>query len=228
MRTICISNLGIGILGILALAACGGGGGGGGGVEIPSATLVHTLPLMSDPDLDGYLQEDGLGGWRWRPGLMTPRTGELYVGGENKDYRQFYTFDLSALPADATIVRATLRLFQTHVVGDPYDAIGDVVVDHVHYGEAIELADFEGNTFNRNIGTLSTDRAISYHELVVTSAVQIDWEGGRTRSQFRLRLAAGAFSIVNHQSDYVQFTDAEGSAGDAVHVPELVVRYTRP
>ena len=220
MRQICIS-----ILGILALAACGGGGGGGG--EIPTGTLIQTLPLMSDPDLDGYLQEEGFGGWAWRPGLLPSRTGEGLSGGEYRDYRQFYTFDLRALPAGATIVRATLRLCQTYVQGDPYGTIGDVVVDHVHFDPVVHLADFDGNTFNRNVGTLSTDASIRYHELVVTSAVQIDVADGRTRSQFRLRLDRGSFSIINGQTDYVQFTDAEGSAGDAVHVPALIVQYTR-
>ena len=208
------------ILGALALAACGGGGGAG--------DETRTVALPSDPDLDGCLRSDGRGAWPWVPGLMRSLTGELYDGVDYLDCRQFYTFDLSGLPAGARIEHATLRLYQVEVVGNPYGSLGDVVVDRVHFEQAILAAYFDGNNLDREIGTLSTDAALGYREVVVTSAVRADLADGRTRSQFRVRVDLPGLSVADGRSDFVRFTDAEGSAGDTAHPPVLVLTYTAP
>lgn len=215
MRTACIL-----ILGGLLLASCGGGGGGGGGTQ--------TVAVPSLASLDGYLREDGGGGWYWEPGYLSPLTGEVYGGGDYVEHRQFYTFEHPALPAGASIVRATLRLYQSAVVGDPFGTLGDVIVDQVHFDESTSSSDFDGNTFNREIGVVSTDAALGYRDTIVTSAVRIDHEAGRPRSQFRLRVDMPTFGIADAASDWVRFTDAEGGAGDTEHPPVLILEVAMP
>ena len=213
------------ILAALGPAACGGGGGGGGDGD---AGRVFTIVLESEAALDGYLLADGRGGWDWEPGWLASLTGELYTADEYVEARQFYTFDHPALPEGASIVRATLRLYQVAVEGDPFATLGDVVVDQVHYDLTMRASYFDGNTFNREIATLSTDAAIGYREGIVTSAVRIDLAEGRTRSQFRLRVIMPGIAAADGHSDYVQFTDAEGSAGDTTHPPVLILEVLMP
>jgi hypothetical protein len=178
------------------------------------------VTLNSTSSLDGWAQSNG---------VASASSGGPVVGDEDNQtpgvgYRQFYSFDISTIPAGAHIVSATLRLYQAIVVGSPYTKLGNVIVDRVDLGSALDPADYNAAALNANIGILSTTATIEYKTMDVTAAVQADLGATRGKSQFRLR-----FSLKDSNNDGVrdlaQFTDAEDSCCAVSKPPELVIEY---
>ncbi|HXF95582.1 MAG TPA: DNRLRE domain-containing protein [Gemmatimonadales bacterium] len=191
------------------------GGGPGLGPE-------QTVTLSSTDTLDGWVRDDGNGSSSGTQLIV----GDLVVSGADRGYRGFYSFDLSAIPAGATITSATLRAYQFNLTGNPYGELGSVIVDHVDYGATLgTLEDYGGGTLAANIGTLSTNATFEYKALAVTARVQGDLTAGRPRAQFRLRFSNGDDSNDN-SPDFVQFCDAECFV--PANVPQLVVKYREP
>ena len=185
-----------------------GGPGNGNGEET-------TVQIVSTPALDGYVRSDN----------NLSATGALFVGDldaavANMGYRSFYSFDLGSIPPGSTITSATLRVYQAGVGGGPYIKLGNLVVDHVNYGDALDAADY-GAAALASAGTLSTTATVEFKTLAVTGRVQADLTAMRTRSQFRLRFST-ADGNNDGISDYAQLTDG-GSAG--VNLPRLDVTY---
>jgi len=48
------------------------------------------------------------------------------------------SFDLTGIPADATIESAELQFYQSKVTGDPYGKLGGLVLDLVSYGTSLD------------------------------------------------------------------------------------------
>lgn len=198
----------------LALGGCELGdpvGGGPGGQET-------TVNLASTAALDGFAGGNGAIG----TASTLTLTGDI-SSVTNNGFRQFFSFDVSGIPAGSSIVSATLRLHQTAVSGNPYTDLGDVVVDHMDYGLSLDPGDYAAAPLAANIGTLSTDDDFVYKQLAVASQVRADIMAPRVRSQFRLRFSTADYSN-DGQSDFVQFADADASTNN----PVLVVRYRAP
>lgn len=186
----------------------------------PYGVFVDVSPIVfpSSAALDGQVRSDSVatsaGG--------SPRTGD---DASNLAYRQFYSFDLSRLPAGISIRSATLRLYQANVtVASPYggSALGSVVVDHMDYGPSLDGTDYGLGALSADIGTLSSDSAQGYKTLDVESRVRLDLNSARGRSQYRLRfspLGTNGDSVSN----YAQFSDAEDSCCVANRPPQLVI-----
>ena len=204
-------------IGLCALLACeldtgatGPGNGPGTGPEV-------TVNLLSTAGLDGYVRSDGNSGTTGGPAI----TGDLDAVVPAVGFRQFYSFDLSSLPAGSNITSATLRLYQASLGGNPYVDLGNVIVDHVDYGAALGAAAYNVTALASNVGVLSSDATIAYKTLVVTARVQADVAATRTRAQFRLRFST-TDSNNDAGSDFAQFTDAEFPGAS---VPILEVKY---
>lgn len=198
----------------LLLAACGSDGNSG-----PTPGVEHTDTLVATAGLDGFVTSTGMaevnGGG--------PAVGDLDAVTQGLHARQFYSFDLSGISAQATVTDATLRLYQARVLGTPYLSHGDVVLDHLNYGGQLDVGDFDGGTLAAAIAVFATQPDTAYHAADVQSQVQADIDAGRSRTQFRLR-----FSLQGSDSDAVNdivvFSDAEESGG-AGAPPQLIVTY---
>ena len=204
----------VAVLGPLALGACELGDPVNGG---PGTGADTTVNILSTPTLDGYAGSNGASGTALAQGL----TGDL-LSLASVGFRQFYSFDISAIPSGSTIVSATVRLHQGGTAGSPYGLLGNVLLDHVDYGAVLEAADYAVPALSTP-GTLSTNTTLEYKQLAVTAQVQADITASRTRSQFRLRFSTADFSN-NGLSDHVEFTDAEAPGNN----PVLIVRYRAP
>jgi len=202
--------------GLCSLLACeldGGAAGPGGG---PGTGPEMTVNLLSTGALDGWVRSDGNSGATGGPAI----TGDLDAGAPALGYRQLYSFDLTPVPAGSVVTSATLQLYQAAVGGTPYVDLGNVIVDHVDYGAALNAAAYSVTALASNVGVLSSDVTIGSKTLVVTARVQADVAAARTRAQFRVRFSN--FDSNNDAgSDYAQFTDAEFFS----NVPVLVVKY---
>ena len=172
----------------------------------PSGPTPRTFTITATASLDGYVSNTGsvvtAGG--------APLTGDRDAFLAGLAFRQFYSFDLSNLPANADIDTATLKLYQAAVDGTPYISLGNVIVDHVNYGANLSANAYDQIAITSNIGILSTDGVVQYKTLAVTTAVKTDLSVGRTRSQFRLRMSIQD-ADTDGTSDSVSFSDAEQS-----------------
>ena len=195
-----------------ATILCAGGCGGSGGGSEPSDT---TITINSTPTVDGTVVDTV---------LVDTSTFALQVGDTsgNSRKRGFLRFSLASIPAGATIGSAVLRVHQSFVFGTPYASLGNVVVDHMRIGSALDLGDFE--TPAVVVGTLSSDATLGHKTLDVTSSVVADLAAALANTDFRLRA-----SLLDTDSDGVaddsQWNDAEDTAGDG-NVPRLVVTYS--
>jgi hypothetical protein len=177
------------------------------------ATL-HPDTGNSGGNVDGYVVSAGV--------VNTNTT--IFIGDfvANTYVRGFVGFDISSL-AGRSVISATLRMYQSSVLGIPYvDLGGTMVVDHVDFGSSIGVSDLAGGTLTPNVGTISTTANSEWKTLGVTGYVQADIDSGRTTSQFRLRFSTDTDS--NNDSDYALLEGAENFGGSG-NVPELVVIY---
>jgi hypothetical protein len=180
-----------------------GTGPGGGGPDV-------TVDLPSTASLDGWVRSDGN-----LAATGNPITGDIDAAAPGLGYRQFYSFDLSGLPSGATIVGATLSLYQAGSTGAPYAELGNVVVEHVDYGDMLDPTDYATTPLGGTAATLSTNATVGYKTVDVTARVAADVAAARSRSQFRLRFST-LDSNNDGGSDFAQFNDAEAAANRPV------------
>jgi hypothetical protein len=191
-------------------------------VEPLTELAGQRLTLPSEPARDGWVSAGGLAVTQSTV-EGTPGTGDVGAGGSAR--RQFFSFDLSALPAGARVDSALLTLYQARVDGTPYATHGTVVVDHVAY-DTLDAADFSLPSLGDALGTLSADPALALRMLDVTAAVAADLAAGRTRTQLRLRWSALDLD-GDATTDQAAFADADDALGTGLP-PRLLLTYSLP
>jgi len=194
-----------------ALAGCGAG-------SVFDPPIVASMPNVETQS--GFTYSGG-------PLFTSDGAYAIRVGdsGGNDARRGFLRFDLSSIPAGATIEDAELRIGQYSVVGTPYTSLGAVLVDHVTMGVNFDAADWGAAALAPNIGTLSSDSTLQEKSLNVTSRVLDDLNDGRTTSDFRLRFALT--TDFDGANDYAEFNDLDDTAGNG-QIPQLIVSYRLP
>ncbi len=209
----------------LLLTACGGGSGGGSGGG-GGGPVVGNLTIVSDAAQDGYLAYLDAAAPRSRNLVNSIGAGDNDAYVRRQSLRGFVTFDLRALPPGARITSATVRVYQSSVVGSPYAKLGYLRLDHVDYGATLDYDEFGlpilgGST----VGNISDEPTLGWKSLDVTERLQADLDAARTRSQYRLRF--GLRYNNDATNDWARFEDGEMSQG-TVNPPLLVITYTQP
>jgi hypothetical protein len=179
----------------------------------PSPTPeIKEKTIISTPFLDGYRGSNGFGS-----------NGLYILVGKNVSViqRGFVSFDLSGIPSDATIESATLRLYQTKVVGTPYSSGGDLKIDHLDYGDSLGNEDYGASAISADITTLTNNAAVEWKDADVTDALKNDLSNGRSNSQYRLHFNNEAMGSA---SNLAYFESADNSEGTD-NLPQLVVKY---
>ena len=139
--------------------------------------------------------------------------------------RTFMRFDLSTIPAGATIVGASLRVIQEDVVGAPYTTLGpNLYVDHVLLGDAPDAGDYRGNTLQERLAIVSSSPALGERIVDVTAAVEVDRAQGRNTSDFRFRFDQEGTSGSSTQQVWLADPDFGASADEE---PTLTITYVR-
>jgi hypothetical protein len=108
---------------LLSVVSCGGSGG-------PTLLLIGP-----EAAFDAFMSNAG---------TIFNGFGQLVAGDEsdNSHFRFYFAFDLSPLPAGASIVSAAVQVGQVNVLGAPYPVLGSVSLDLVDLGVALDGADF--------------------------------------------------------------------------------------
>jgi hypothetical protein len=167
----------------------------------PNSSRADTLAVV--PGLAGIVQSNG----------ATSSISNVFAGDVDEDVpglntRGFLTFDLSTIPAGKTVRTANLKLVQFDVQGSPYTDLGDLVVDHLLFGNSLDAADFSFPPLVSAFAVLSQDPAPGVRLVNVLQRVRADIEAGRTMSQFRLRFSTQDGDNDNLQ-DFAMFNDSE-------------------
>jgi DNA-binding beta-propeller fold protein YncE len=193
----------------------------------PWGIYVDVTPIVigSTASRDGYVLDDG-SSVNTDPVDDEPKTGDVedeIFGAWRHVARQFYSFELAGIPSSVSVQSAMLRLYQANAEGSPYGIgnLGSIIVDHVNYGNSLDIADYDVVALTSSIGTLSTDASQAYKTLSVATSVASDILASRSRSQYRLRFSDE--NSINFANDYIQFTDAEDSCCAANRPPQLVI-----
>ncbi|HSJ58714.1 MAG TPA: hypothetical protein VLC95_16135, partial [Anaerolineae bacterium] len=146
-----------------------------------------------------------------------PDAGELVSRG-------FLSFDLSSIPSGATIERVELRFFQKRIVGDPYGALGNLVLDHVVFGGALDGSAFDTPALHSGTLAQQTQERAWYiiSDPGFVSWLQDDLAQGRGRLQLRLRFAQELDG--DGEEDWVAIEPGGGSLGNQ-SAPQLIIVY---
>lgn len=183
------------------------------GSPTPSS-ITKSRILTSVSSLDGFRSSNGGGN-----SSIDIRAGR----NTNLVTRGFLTFDLTDLPQDIRIQKATVRIYQVKVVGDPYGVGGNLKIDHLTYGDSLDNADYTVAALTSSLATISQDTKIEWKEVEVTQQVKDDVANTRPQSQFRLH-----FTTENTGSDvagdFAYFESGENAEGTN-NLPQLIIEY---
>ncbi|MDJ0974410.1 MAG: hypothetical protein QNJ98_08130 [Planctomycetota bacterium] len=205
----------------LPLAACGGGGGD----EDPENQIVQET-IESTGALDGLMTTNNQGVVNASP-LAAPLVGDgpFQQGGPGSNVHvSLWSFDLSAIPSDAVITSATLRL---RLSGGANDRQMPALIrmDHIRYGATFPQVPGQINTLDFDFAQITDLLTNGFRVIDVTAQVQDDVDEDRGRSQFRARGAIGTNN--DDVADILVFTDADNEP-DAARRPVLVIEYELP
>jgi hypothetical protein len=179
-----------------------------------------SVTLTGQAALDGYVI-DGQSSYN----TQDIRVGNYSTASGERAYRGFMSFDLSGLPAGATIQSIQLRFYQVDIKGDPYGKLSSFRLKHVDYGPSLEVADYDtpilasADLPNRT----SPDEWYEVSGTTIRDWIQDDLNNHRPRAQFRLQFSPETDDGVT--ADYVSFESGNNSFGTG-NVPQLIITYT--
>lgn len=170
---------------------------------IPSPSI---LSILHKPD-------EGLSGSMTSSG--TVYSGELYTAGDQAGDLQvkcFLAFDISDIPAGATITSATLNLSNNDIaIGDPFATLGNLAVYNVYYGTILQVMDFEGP----KLSTVWAGNSPPSATMDVKSELQNAVSSGKDYVEFRIEFTKKTDS--DSSTDRIEFNS-----------PTLVYFYSTP
>jgi hypothetical protein len=187
----------------------------------PKPVGPGTVTLQSEPALDGYRGSSGGGGTG--QDIIVGNGGQTSPAGE-KVWRGFMSFDLSTIPSGASIEGAKLRFYQTKVEGDPYQKLGNLVLEHVDYGSKLSRAAYDLPSLD-SVGLAQQPSPGTWYNVVdrpIADWIEQDLSIGRDRFQVRLRWAQETDG--DNLEDYASMEPGNNYFGTG-NVPVLVVTY---
>ena len=189
-------------------------------VAPPSKT--ETVVLKSVGMLDGYWLNDGTGSTEEKilvgNGEQVDPFGELVARG-------FLSFDVSSIPAGATIEGVELRFYQEAVQGSPYEKLGNLVLDHVYYGSSLNDSAYDTPAFDSaNIAAQPLPGAwYVLADPTITSWVESNLAAGRPQLQLRLQFRRETDG--DGAEDWISIVPGGGALGSR-NQPQLTITYT--
>ena len=147
----------------------------------PIIPTEHTVTLVSIAAEDGLVTENG----NTHGGLIV---GDSSIGAftvRDEAIQAFLSFDISGIPAGATIKSASLDLHIWNVQGDPFVALGNLYVYNDHYG-SLDRDDFTPGFPIGAIGGCEEERRLTPLSLSA-SGISKRVNSGAPRFQVRIQ-----------------------------------------
>jgi hypothetical protein len=188
---------------------------------IPMPAQPETVELKSQMSLDGFRVNNGQGSTSQEilvgNGEVIQPAGELIARG-------FLSFDISGIPAGATIDNVELRFYQSKVTGDPYDKLVGLVLEQVSYGSSLDDRAYSAPARGSlPVSPLpSAGQWYMLDEPTLVSWVQSDVAAGQSQFQVRLRFSVETDS--DGLEDWISIQPG-GSALGSSKAPVLVITY---
>lgn len=181
----------------------------------PSPTPVIKVKILSSTaSLDGFRASNNGGN-----DSLEIRAGR----NDTLVQRGFVSFSLSDIPAGSTITEATLRLYQSQILGNAYGVGGSVKIDHLNYGDSLDSTDYGMAALSSSFATLTSNATIEWKDSSVTTQVKDDFANTRSRSQFRIHMnTENTGGTVT--GDFSYFESADNNMGTG-NTPQLVIKY---
>lgn len=188
---------------------------------IPEPTRPETVELKSQGNLDGYRANNGQGSTSEEilvgNGEIVEPAGELVARG-------FMSFDISSIPASATIDSVELRFYQVRVTGAPYGKLGGLVLEQVRYGSSLDDAAY--STPAQGSLPLSPVESAGQWYTVADGAL-VNWVQGEVAAgqpHFQLRLRFSIESDGDGEEDWIAIQPGGSFLGSS-RAPALVITY---
>ncbi len=188
---------------------------------VEGTTGPETLTLKSEAALDGYRLNDGSGS---DSGDILVGNGELVEPVGELVARGFISFDVSGIPAGATVESVELRFYQKRVQGDPYGKLGSLMLEHIYYGGSLDDSAYNTPALGSAMLAPETSPAAWYTlaDPTLISWVQSNLEAGRARFQLRLQFAQETDG--DGQEDWSAIEPGGGVLGSR-NSPQLTITY---
>jgi len=194
--------------------------------DIGAFETKETATFKSTGANDGWILEStevsGAGG------SMNASATTFILGDEvgNKQYRAILHFDTSALPDNAVITNATLRIKKQGTVGsDPFTVLGTLRLDmrKPSFGlPVLEIPDFKSAAAKKNMGSFNPIPVGTWYGANIKGAGR-NYINRIGTTQFRL-----SFSLDDNNdngADYMKFFSGNAPAGSR---PQLYLEYYTP
>lgn len=192
-------------------------------------TVQKMLTLVSTESQDGWMLESGEN--TNAGGFMDNASATMILGDDvgRRQYRSMLSFDTSALPDNAVIIKVTLKVRKQGITGggNPINIFQGFMVDirrGVFGDSALELTDWQLRA-NKTVGPLKPTASNGWYSIDLTGAKayinKLATGGGLTQIRLRFKLDDNNNSIANYLSLY------SGNAG-AVSPPQLIMEYYVP
>jgi hypothetical protein len=135
------------------------------------------------------------------------------------------SFDVSGIPAGSTIDSVELRFYQKEIQGDPYDKLGNLVLEQVDYGSSLGDSAYNTPALASALLDMQTDPGTWYiiSDPTILSWVQSNLEAGRSR--FQLRLQFRQETDGDRLEDWVAIEPGGGILGSR-NAPQMTITYT--
>jgi hypothetical protein len=181
----------------------------------------ETITLISEGILDGYRLNDGTGS---RSLDILVGNGELIDPAGELVARGFMSFDLSAIPAGATIESAELRFYQKQVLGSPYEKLGNLVLERVYYGTTLNDSAYNTPALDTAVLDIETLPQAWYilSDPTIAIWIQASLETGLSRQQFRL--AFWQETDGDGEEDWIAIESGAGILSSR-EAPQLTITY---
>ncbi len=181
-----------------------------------------TVTLTGQALLDGFRANNGGGN-----NTVDIRVGNgAFFGSPSQELviRGFLSFDLTGIPTTADIKSIELRFYQVNVTGTPYAKLGNLLMQHVDYGGALDNAAYDAPVLHSAILSPHTGSGEWY---VITATTVGDWiendlASGRTRFQFRLQFSSETDG--DGLQDTISFESGDNYFGTG-NLPQLTITY---
>lgn len=193
-----------------------------------SASSSVTQTFISAGSQDGWVLESSE--YSNKGGSLNKNASTFRLGDDanNRQYRSILSFNTSALPDNAVILSAQLKIKKsgTPTGKNPFSVLGSLWAD-IRQGpfsgnSGLQLSDFKASASANKVGAFSSTPSSGWYTTVLnaTGLSRINTTG---LTQFRLRFAKDDNN--NWSADFLKFISGNGTASGR---PQLIITYTIP